>query len=257
MLTDKKKTNLRRNSPYNVFGAYYDRFMEHVPYSAWTAYLWRRACSIMGRTPANVLDLGCGTGQILAFLMPQSIEMIGLDRSGAMLALAGELVQGAQFLQADLCTKFPLATASRDWLISTHDCLNYIVNTEDLAMHFKEAARVLKPDGLYSADFVSLDNIRRHFAGKTRVYRLGRLRLVWSNHYDVRQQLLTSRLDFKDASAQVLREEHVQRFYTRNSIQELAEHCGLDTVLIEADYRTGKPGPGATFFNFHFKKKSP
>ena len=254
MLPDKKKTKIEEISPYYVFAEHYDRFMEHVPYQVWAAYLWQRVGQLRGELPRNLLDLGCGTAQIMAYLLAHQIPMVGVDHSTRMLAHARGLVPQARFVQAELSGPLPLETASFDWLISTHDCLNYLIDREQLAQHFKEVARVMRPKGLYSADFVSLDNIRRHFAGRTRVHRLGPLRLVWSNRYDAQQQILVSRLDFKDKAGRVHREEHRQRYYDRTTVQQIAAEHGLETVLLEADYRRGPPRPEVSFYNFHFRK---
>jgi class 3 adenylate cyclase len=50
---------------------------------------------------SSVLELGCGTGSVLAGL-PASLSVTGLDRSPEMLAIARSKVPKARFIEADI-----------------------------------------------------------------------------------------------------------------------------------------------------------
>src|SRR6476646_11403856 len=54
--------------------------------------------AVAGLPPARVLDVACGTGFLTRHLRGQ---VTGLDQSPAMLAIAGEQVPDANFVQSD------------------------------------------------------------------------------------------------------------------------------------------------------------
>lgn len=57
-----------------------------------------------GAQPSRLLDLGCGTGEHSRFLTAEGFEVVGVDRSPAMLEKAGDqpLPPGLHFVEADL-----------------------------------------------------------------------------------------------------------------------------------------------------------
>jgi SAM-dependent methyltransferase len=56
------------------------------------------------RRPRSVLDAGCGTGRVAIELARRGIEVLGVDVSASMLAIARERAPQLCFLQADLTT---------------------------------------------------------------------------------------------------------------------------------------------------------
>ncbi len=244
---------------YEIFARVYDRYMEHVPYGEWAGYLRRAHRRLTGTEATAVLDLACGTGSLLGHF-PAKLRREGLDRSGAMLDRAREALPGVRFYRSRL-ERMPLRERSRSFLVCTHDSLNYLTNPDDLRRHFREAARILSPGGLYSVDFVSLSNILGNFDGKTTVARLGPYRLVWSNSYDRRTKEMLSVLEFRAADRRageqiVQAERHVQRYYEIAEVQAFAKEAGLETIAVEGDYTVREARPKDNLWNLHFRKSA-
>ncbi len=72
---------------YTYLPAYYDRLMSDVPYRE-IADFYRAVFSKYQFSPRTILDLGCGTGSLTKLLSSFGYEMIGIDRSPEMLAIA-------------------------------------------------------------------------------------------------------------------------------------------------------------------------
>ena len=95
----------------------------------------------------RLIDLGTGTGRMLALLAPHAQDAEGLDLSHHMLTVARANlnragVTNARVRQGDV-TATPFDSGSAD-LVIVHQVLHYLEQPEDL---ITEAARILKPGG--------------------------------------------------------------------------------------------------------------
>ncbi|MEV4556217.1 class I SAM-dependent methyltransferase [Kitasatospora sp. NPDC049285] len=92
-------------------------------------------------TPGTVLDLGCGTGIVTRHLQHPGRRLLGVDRSGGMLALAAQRLPGAVVLGDG--ARLPFRTGSIDAVVSVW--LLHLL-AEPLAV-LAEARRCLAPGG--------------------------------------------------------------------------------------------------------------
>lgn len=95
----------------------------------------------------HLLDLGTGTGRILAVLGGRCERAVGVDMNAEMLAVARQNIDRPDFRhiqvrQADI-RSLPFPAGAFD-LITAHQVLHYL---DDPARVVREAARVLKPGG--------------------------------------------------------------------------------------------------------------
>jgi ubiquinone/menaquinone biosynthesis C-methylase UbiE len=67
--------------------------------------------------PAGTLDVACGTAFLTRHLRG---EVVGLDQSRRMLAIARERMPGATFVEADALTGLPFADGSFDRVFTAH-----------------------------------------------------------------------------------------------------------------------------------------
>jgi ArsR family transcriptional regulator len=101
----------------------------------------------VGPAPGRLLDIGTGTGQLLALLAPRVERGLGVDASRAMLALARSRLSRPELAhcavrQADMY-RLPLPDGGFDIAVMQM-VLHY---AEDPAAAVAEAARVLRPGG--------------------------------------------------------------------------------------------------------------
>jgi ArsR family transcriptional regulator len=118
--------------------------------------------AIAGRLPdavGDLVDLGTGTGRMLALFAPRAQRAVGIDQSREMLAVAranlehADLLHRAQVRQGDLY-QLPLADGSFDVAVM-HHVLHYLEAPETA---LAEAARILRPGGrLLIVDFAPHD----------------------------------------------------------------------------------------------------
>ena len=241
-------------SPYAAFAAVYDAYMDHVPYDQWARYLIGVAQARPGGLPDRVLDLACGTGALLEQLYGSVAQVAGMDCSGAMLERARARLPDGDFRSGRLEATLPFEPASVSWMVCTHDSLNYLRDDGQLVDHLRAARRLLRRDGLYSVDFVSLNNIMRNFHGKTAEYDLNGVRLTWSNRYEPRSRILVSELEFR-RNGQDLLETHHQRFYEEAEIEAAVLQAGFRICERGGDYSYNREAQN--LWNFHLQPEDP
>jgi len=134
------------------------------------------AAARAGRDRPALLDVGCGTGTLLAEVRRRrpAWRLAGVDASAGMLAVARAKLAGAADVpvaRALLGAPLPFPSAF-DVCTIFYDTLNHLPDTAELARAFAAAATTLRPRGLLVFDVTSrygFDewwNTTNEFAGK-------------------------------------------------------------------------------------------
>lgn len=91
----------------------------------------------------RVLDLGCASGEVAQRLTERGAQVIGVDASEQMLALACRRVPQARFVLQDVREPLPFAADSFDLTVAL-GCLEFVPNLEQVC---REMVRVTRPGG--------------------------------------------------------------------------------------------------------------
>ncbi|MBQ9860165.1 MAG: class I SAM-dependent methyltransferase [Clostridia bacterium] len=171
-------------SGYAAFAAFYDALTEDVDYAAWADYLQAAVCR-HGGSMESVLDLACGSGSLSLELAQRGAEVVGVDGSADMLAIAREKAQAEEadvlFLCQDMRQLDLYGTV--DTAVCMLDSLNHILTTADLKEVFRRLGLFIRPDGLLVFD---VNTPRKHavtLGDNTFVYEQDEFMCVWRNRY--------------------------------------------------------------------------
>ena len=106
----------------------------------------------------SLLELGCGTGAVLAGLAP-GLRVTGVDRSPEMLATAARNAATASLVEADI-TAFSLG-ARFDVVICVFDTLNHLPTFDSWLQAFGQVDAHLAEGGLFVFDVNTVGRLRR------------------------------------------------------------------------------------------------
>jgi SAM-dependent methyltransferase len=140
---------------YSGFAPFYDRIMGDR-----TEEIERIRAYIDGYLPGarSLLELGCGTGALLAGLAGD-LDVTGIDQSPQMLALARTAVPGGRLIQGDM-TAFSVP-AEFDVVICMFDTLNHVSSFSGWLSLFSCVHEHLAPGGLFIFDVNTAGRLSR------------------------------------------------------------------------------------------------
>ena len=120
--------------------SHYDTIHLHSPEVSQAVGAFLATTVGQGRT---ILEIGVGTGRIARPVVDHGCQVVGIDVSAGMLAVAQQ--RGLDRLLIADMMKVPLATASVDAVLAVH----VLHHASDWREALREVARVLKPGGLF------------------------------------------------------------------------------------------------------------
>lgn len=229
---------------YTNFASVYDTFMSDIPYEAWHRYL-HGLFEEYGILAGTVLDMGCGTGTVTELMSAQGYDMIGLDSSEDMLAIAMEkkLRSGHDilYLLQDM-RELELYSSVRA-VYSICDSLNYITEPEELGQVFELVGRYLDADGVFIFDCKTDYFYRELIGDRTIAENREDCSFIWDNYYYEDEQLneyelslfikdteLSGKASEAGKPGEIFRrfqETHFQRGYTLEELRGLLQSAGL------------------------------
>ncbi len=151
------------NRPWytTAFGAHYPLLYRHRD-----RHEARRCLELLPRLAPlprtePLLDLGCGDGRHLEFLLQAGHAAVGLDLSGPLLAAAREKqLPPGSLIRGDM-RGLPFADGCLGGVLSLFTAFGYFGPLADNLPVVREIARVLKPGRCWFLDYVDCDSVRR------------------------------------------------------------------------------------------------
>jgi len=228
---------------YTDFAFLYDEFMEDTPYDEWCVFICDKLKS-RGIIDGLVCDLGSGTGEMTVRLKEKGYDMIGIDNSESMLAIARAKDDSTDilYLLQDMREMELYGTVRA--IVSVCDSLNYITDFDDLVHVFKLCNNYLDPEGVLVFDFNTRFKYEEVIGDDTIAETREDASFIWENSFDPETSLNEYDITFftKEESGLYRRftETHIQRGYTLSEIKEAIKKAGMIFEEAYDDY-TGSP----------------
>lgn len=211
---------------------------------------WQR---VAGAARSPVLELGCGTGRVLAPLgRTTASPLVGIDRSAPMLERARRRIRAGRvaatrrqhvaLVRGDI-RDLPFSDRSFGMVLAPYGVLQSLLNDRDLISTLRGVARVLEPGGTFGIDLVPDVPAWREYRDRVRLR--GRaaggasVTLVESVRQDRRRRLTIFEQRFVEkrrGQRTTHRFELTFRTLPVKAVIGRLERCGFDIVAVLGDY---------------------
>lgn len=229
-------------SGYSFLAPFYDRLTADVEYRLFVSFydkLFRNS----GAEIKTVLDLACGTGTLTELMAGQGYDMIGVDASPEMLAVARKKItdRGVLLLNQEMERLDLYGTV--DAVVCSLDGINY-APPENLPEIFRRVFMFLEPGGIFIFDINSAQKLMGQ-DGEIFVDEDDSLYCVWRAEYDRDEMCCHYGMDIFAREGDLWRrhaEEHVEYIFEPDGLSALLGQAGFENVRVYGDKTMEPPG---------------
>jgi len=239
-------------SGYDTFAWFYQKYWGSGPMSFIARALPVLERLVLTRVPqgGRILDLCCGTGQLVGELMRRGYHVTGVDGSEQMLGFARANAPGAEFVHADVRTM--TLPSSHDAAVCLFDSLNHLMRPDEVETAFRNVRAAVTSGAPFLCDFNMEPGYQARWRGSFGIAEDDHA-LINRSAYDAPTKIARSVLTMFRLQQGAWRRADVtlyQRCYTAEEITGALRSAGFgEIVAFDAEHDLGLQGHiGRTFF---------
>ena len=226
------------SSSYENLALFYDKLItEDVDYNRIATYVFKAA----KKNNVNLnkyLDIACGTGMVLEKMYKCFKEAWAVDYSLEMLSEAETKFRGEKNIKFIYQNMVELELHQGfDIITCVLDAVNYIQEEKELIQFFSRVYEHLNEGGIFIFDINSYYKLSEVMGNNTYTYDSEELFYCWENEFndDTLNMYLTFFLK-DDGCYKKFQEEHVERAYREEFIEEVIKNAGFTIEAKTEDY---------------------
>ena len=242
---------------YRDLAASYDRLTNDVDYEA-TVDFYNSILAREGLKPRTAVDLACGTGSVSAILARQGLQVIGVDMSEDMLAVAWEKMADMENQPMFVCQKLQELRLLRgvDLAVCALDSLDYILDPADCKEAIRRVYKALNPGGIFIFDVNTPEKLRA-MDGEMFIDEDEDVYCVWRGEFDEESNICTYDMDLFQRQGQLWRrsfEEHREYAYSAEMLTKFLKEAGFTSIRVYGDRRLEAPNSADQRIYFKARK---
>lgn len=224
-----------------TFADFYDQMMKYVDYDLWAKYIDEKIKPYIKEK--NILEIGCGTGEISQRLSNLKYNVSAIEISEEMIRVSNEKYSDFEIKQMDM--KELCDENKYDAIICIFDALNYLGSIEELKRVFENVERALKNGGVFLFDILNRKMIESMFGGGIFADDRENMSIIWKHSYDEKKDLDKIETSFfvREYENNYKRYDEIfyKKIYIAKKINELIEETGFEIVLKEVNTKIAGP----------------
>lgn len=232
---------------YEALAVSYDRLTNDVDYEATVAF-YREILKREGVHPRTAADLACGTGSVAAILAKDGLEVIGVDMSEDMLAVASGKTCALENPPRFICQSLQKLRLPRavDLATCALDSLDYITDPADCREAIRRAYKILNPGGIFIFDVNTPEKLRA-MDGQVFLDEDDDVYCVWRGEFDEETNICSYGMDLFQRQGRVWTrsfEEHREYAYSEQQLRSYLKDAGFTRIRVYADREFTAPRQG-------------
>lgn len=188
----------------------------------------------------DYLDLACGTGNVAVEVASYFKNIYAVDLSDEMLNIAFDKFKKNKIKAKVICQNMCELSLNKkfDLITSVLDSTNYITEEEDLIKYFSNVYDHLKENGMFIFDVNSYYKLSTVLGNNIYTYSSDEIFYTWENCFedDILNMFLTFFVKQDNNLYERFEEEHFERAYAEDHIEEILKACKLKLINKFAGY---------------------
>ena len=229
---------------YENLAVSYDRLTNDVDYNA-TVDFYYDILKQEGLNPRTCVDLACGTGSVTEILAKKGLQVIGIDMSEDMLAVASQKTADLYAAPWFLCQKLQELRLPKavDLAVCALDSMDYITDPEDCRKAIHRVYKYLNPGGIFIFDVNTPEKLRA-MDGQVFLDEDDDVYCVWRGEFDEKTNICSYGMDlFQRHGETWVRsfEEHCEYAYSAEQLISYLKEAGFTHIRVYGDRRFEAP----------------
>lgn len=241
--------------PYHDFSVVYDEYLAHVDFSMWANYILKLWHLKHAQMPASVLDIACGTGEIIKYFARKKISCSGLDISEKMILVASEKMKNEGLAYNWLRVEDMRDIRYKDKFdlcCCNFDSINYLNSDVEVAALFSCVYEMVENDGVFIFDVATPFLCSEYYDGTREIEQIGEMVVERKSDFDSSNNQLLTEFKFSHReSAEVKKEYHRQSIFNHETLLSLLKVSGFKEIKYFSDFST-KPGYQEDSMRIHY-----
>ncbi len=247
--------DVKKVRPYEKLASIYDHLMSHVDYQFWAEYTH----DLIQRWHPQVqtlLDIACGTGNLLKEMNEFSYKLFGCDFSFPMVLQAAKKpsLWNVSLWQSDMV--HPAFKRRMDVILCLYDSINYIMKEEKIAQFLITTNALLSPQGILIFDICTERNSLNYFYNyydhdENEKFSYDR----WS-HYNQKKKIQFTEFKIRIKNNPVTYHEvHEQRIYPISIFLRLIKSSPLKILSVYDEFSFDQPQNKSNRIHFVLQRR--
>lgn len=222
-----------------TFAEIYDSMMEYVDYDEWSRLIDKKISPFI--KDKNILEIGCGTGEIAVRMQKKGYKVEAIDNSIEMLKLAKEKYKNIEFIKKDMRNleyeeKF-------DAVISVFDTLNYLNSYDDLIFSLEGIKKSLKSKGVFLFDIITKKMLENMFPDGIFADDRDSMTILWKHREIDKLEEISTSFFIKEEENNYYRVDEVfmKKMFSMKKLDEIIEKTGFKLLKKELNEEIAGP----------------
>jgi SAM-dependent methyltransferase len=213
-----------RKDPYKIVSIIYNHIMKTIGYHEWGKYITSLK-EFYAPEAKTFLEIAAGSGKLSNYLGKVFPQIILSDISLSMISQSDKSFNRvcADMKLLPFKTKF-------DFIYSSFDSINYLMNETNLYDYFSEINNILSENGIFTFDAALENNSIKNARRLNRKGKFKNILFAQNSVYDADKKIHFNKFKLKLENGEIFEEVHSQKIFDFNIYFEISKRAGLSVI---------------------------